>query len=90
MWSKWTQHLSSPQDREEFRKSLRLSAPILERVVEILDERERSLDTTEFAMDTFDNPSWAYLQASIIGRRSELREIKRLLTLDQRKELTND
>jgi hypothetical protein len=89
MWSKWTQHLNNYEDVEAFKRSLRLSKPVLERIIDLLDERDRSLDTTEFALDAFESPSWPYLQAAIVGRRTELREIKKLLTLDPRKEFND-
>lgn len=83
MWTKWTQHLSSEQEKKDFENKVYSSREVLERVTAILEERERALDYKEFDSSVFDSPSWPYLQASTVGRRSEIRDIKLLLTLDQ-------
>lgn len=84
MFSKWTQHLRSDTDKEEFRQAIKGSKPILDRIIQILDERETAIDTYTCDVKTFDSPSWPYLQAALVGKKSELREIKKLLTLDQK------
>ena len=81
MWTQWTSGLSD-KDKADFQRSALAASPVLQRAIEIITARELELDQEEYNMDTFDNcPSWAYKQAALVGRRSELRSLKQLLSL---------
>lgn len=85
MWTKWTSHLPEA-DKETFRNEIRGSKPTLDRVRNILKERLISLEYNELDPKIFGSPSWPYLQAAIIGRKAELRDFIKLLTIED----TND
>lgn len=83
MLSAWTQHLrNDPKAKQEFEEYVKGSKPLLNRLNEILDELEKSLDRSEIKPEVFDNPNWAYLQAYKNGYRGSLEKIKTLISID--------
>jgi hypothetical protein len=89
MWTKWTQNLKSEQDKIEFERAFRNSRPVLDRAIEILNEREKAINNKELDLNSFGSPSWPYLQAALVGARAEIRNLKILLTTLDNKD-TND
>ena len=85
MWTKWTQHLKSEKEKIDFERQINSSKSVLERIKEILDEKERTLQTKE---RDFWTPGWPYQQAYCVGQRDLIQEIKQLLTLDHRSNST--
>jgi len=80
MWTQWTSGLDE-NSKADFERMAKSASPVLQRAIEIIEAREKELDQEEYSMDSFDNPSWAYKQAALVGRRSELRSLKQLLSL---------
>jgi hypothetical protein len=89
MWTKWTQNLKSEQDRIEFERSFQSARPVLDRAIDILNEREKALTNRELDLKSFGSPSWPYLQAALVGARAELRNLKILFTTLDQKELND-
>lgn len=77
----WTKHLNSSgkEAQEAFEKTLRNSTLVLNRLRQILDERENSINQQEFSISDYDSNSWHYKQAHRNGQRSMLKEIKDLI-----------
>jgi hypothetical protein len=71
----------SAQDSADFQKQAQAATPVLQRALDLLEQREQELDQQEYSMGTFDDASWPYKQAAIVGARSELRNLKQLLSL---------
>ena len=86
MLSKWSEHLKLPKDREDFNKYVLGSKALLNRLSEILEEKEQSLDYSETALETYDHNNWPYRQAHKNGYRSAIRSIKHLIDPDHFKE----
>src|ERR1700749_2318985 len=63
MYSVWTDHLKTPEDKERFRSSLESAKPVLDRLQAILDDKATAIDTAERSVANYDNPNWAYRQA---------------------------
>jgi hypothetical protein len=85
MYTKWTQHLSDPKERENFLLHLRSAKPVLERLMDIIKEEEGVLDKSELSIKSFDTPNWPFLQAYKNGYRSGLNLTQKLIDLDQQK-----
>jgi hypothetical protein len=85
MYSVWTDHLKTPEDKERFRSSLESAKPVLDRLQAILDDKATAIDTAERSVANYDNPNWAYRQAHRNGCMSTIYGIKSLITLDQQK-----
>lgn len=86
MYVEWTKHLKDPENAERFTKEVYSARSVLERLYDILTEKEQSLDRSETNMSVYDNPNWEFRQAHKNGRREELSSLKTLINLDQQKD----
>ncbi len=73
----WTKHLRDPQAREDFEALVRNSTQVLSRLKDILNERQDNINSSDA---DFTTPSWAYQQASNIGKRNAYKDIDQLLS----------
>lgn len=80
----WTKHLKTEEEQKKFESSLRSSRFVLERLEEILKERLDNIEGYELSVNEYDNASWSSKQAHRNGQRSELKNILRLINLDNR------
>jgi hypothetical protein len=80
---RWTSNLKSDDEIKRFKSSLEGSRTILERLTQIIEETEASLQSDEFNVRSYDNPSWAYKQAFYNGAKAQLKLIKKLINPDQ-------
>ncbi len=78
----WTANIANKDTKESFEDLLRNSTKILDRLVQMCEERERSLDRIDFSLSSYDNPNWENKQAHINGRRAELQALKQLITIN--------
>lgn len=85
MLTVWTKNLKDPAEQDNFNNQLLGARPVLERLMELLDEKSQSLEISERSTKAYDNPNWAYLQAHKNGCASMLASIKTLINLDQQK-----
>lgn len=83
MDTRWFHHLPS-EKQEEFKKLLTNSQTVFTRLLEILEDEERSMLREETTLKDFDNPNWALKQAFRNGDRSRLRRLKDLLNFVRR------
>lgn len=86
MFTIWTKNLKTEQDREQFKNQLLSAQPVLDRLTELLNEKENELGRSERTMLVYDSPSWAYQQAHRNGYASALSAMKTLIDLDRQKE----
>lgn len=75
----WTKHLKDPQSKKKFEDTVRASRTALERLYEILQEKEGTLNRTETTVQDFDQPNWAHKQAFRNGQKASLKEMRELL-----------
>lgn len=75
----WTSHLKSQKEKKEFEELLRLTnRQVLERLDQILDSYQVSIDKNETSLKQYDSPSWPYLQAHQNGMRQGLSMVQDL------------
>lgn len=89
MITAWTQHTTNLEEKEQFERSVRAAKPVLDRLQQIIEKNEASLDAQERSPSSYDNVNWPYRQAHLNGFRHCLSEYKKLLTVDPQKE-TNE
>lgn len=77
----WTTHLKDPEDKKRFISYIHNSKGLLDRLNDILTEMETSVEQKE---SDYDSPGWAAYQADNNGYRRCLRQIRKLITLDQK------
>jgi len=90
MLSRWTQHLDTEEEKENFRREVRSARSVLERLTALVDEDEALLDRSETDQRIYDVPNWDYRQAHKNGLRQYMRAIRLLTNLDQQKGTNND
>jgi len=88
MLSAWTKNLKTEEERDRFLNTLLGARPVLERLTELLIEKEVDLDRSERSIKVYDNPNWAYQQAHKNGCAAMLSSFKTLINLDQQKDMT--
>lgn len=87
MYTKWTSHLKTPDDKKRFENQVTGSKPVLERLITLIDEDLKAIEEAE---QDFDNSSWAYKEAYLIGAKKELRKYRKLINLDEQVIKTNE
>lgn len=85
MYSRWTQHLKTEDEKEKFRKEVYSAKGVLERLKDIVAEDFDALEYSEIHPDTYEQPNWPYHQAHKNGLRQYMYQIKTLVDLDQQK-----
>jgi hypothetical protein len=92
LFSIWTQHLKDdPETKERFENEVKGSKRVLDRLIQIIDDRIELLDHMECSTDSYyEVPSWSHLQAHRNGNRSSLVALKKIIDLDQQTEKTDD
>lgn len=78
VWFK-QEHNRDPKRKEDFETTIRNSRVIVDRLLEILDQREEALERPEFNLDTYDG-GYPYKAAYLAGSRKELKEIRDLFS----------
>lgn len=71
-------NLSTEKERKDFEKLLRNSLIVLNRLYEILTERQEALERQTLNPKDFDTPNWAYKQAFLAGQKSTIQDLKDL------------
>lgn len=75
----WTKHLRDSQSKTDLENTIKASRTALERLYQIIDEKEDVVLRTETTISDFDQPNWANKQAFRNGQRAALKEIRELL-----------
>jgi hypothetical protein len=83
LYNAWTQNLQTEEEKERFKSALIGAEPILKRLNELLEIKERDIDRVERSQKAYENPNWAYLQAHRNGYLTAIQAIKNLVTPDQ-------
>lgn len=81
----WTKNLKTTEEQDNFNNQLLGARPVLQRLNELLQEKEAELDRSERTQKAYENPNWAYLQAHRNGCANMLASIKDLINLDHQR-----
>ena len=90
MYTKWTSHLTTEKDKDNFRNQIRASKDVLERMKQLLNEEEDVLNKSEINQKSYETNSWSSLQAHKNGYRQCIHIIKTLVDLDQQEHEEHD
>lgn len=83
MYTKWTSHLKTEDEKKRFENSITGSRVVFDRLLSIIDEEEKAIEQSEMDSKAYDNPAWAYKQAFKNGAKAAYRSLKKLVDLDQ-------
>ena len=86
MYTEWTHHLSTPEEKEAFTNSILGSKRVLDRLKAIIEMREEQVDRHDMNVKSFETPNWAYKQAFNLGLRLGLSITKKYIDLDGQQE----
>jgi hypothetical protein len=75
----WTKHIKDPDKKQNFESAVRASTTALGRLIEIIDDEERALESSSLTIKDFDDPSWAYKQAYRNGEKARLKKLRELI-----------
>lgn len=81
----WTAHLQTEDEKKRFANQIYGAREVLQRLCDLIEQKEDELGRAERSRDAYENPNWAYLQAHRNGCAQQLKAIKNLITLDQEK-----
>jgi len=90
MYSLWTQNIKDPEEKVSFEGSILGSKRVLNRLKDLIDAEKNGVEYTEQDHKSFDTPNWQYKTAYFFGYLSALNWIRRLIDLDQQKDIKND
>lgn len=84
MITAWTNHLQTEEEKERFKESLLHSRWLFDRLTQLLDQMDKSLENQELSTKAYDSPNWQYRQADCNGSKRMIRKIKQLINLDHK------
>jgi hypothetical protein len=90
MFTRWTQHLKSDEEKKRFRNDILSARTVLERLKQMLEEDEAALEKSERDQRVYGMPNWDYLQAHKNGNMQVYAVVKKLIDLDQQKAEYNE
>jgi hypothetical protein len=82
MWIKWTSNLSTETEINDFRNKVYGAKPVLDRIRQLLDEKEAAIDRSEIKLEEYENPNWSHKQAFKNGIRAACADLRLLLTIE--------
>jgi len=74
----WTKGLTG-KDKEDMETVVRHSTIVLQKILDIVDDKLGVLERKEIDFSTYENSAYPFIQAHINGKRASLEEIRRLL-----------
>lgn len=81
----WTKNLKTEEEVERFNNSLVGSADVLDRLGDLLTEKEVELNRSLLSLKSFQSPNWALETAYKNGYAAAILAIKELINLDQQR-----
>lgn len=83
MISAWTKACRSEEEKKELSNQINGSKVTLTRLQQLLDEMKCDCDNTEMNTKIYDLPNWDYRQADVNGYKRCLKQVSKLINLDQ-------
>lgn len=83
MISKWTSHLQTDKEKEDFQKEVYSAKRVLERLSQMVSEMDEEADRIETNPKFYELPNWDYRQANNNGYRRCLSILRKITNLDQ-------
>lgn len=83
MISKWTSHLQTDKEKEDFQKEVYSAKRVLERLSQMVSEMDTEAEQIETNPKFYELPNWDYRQANNNGYRRCLSILRKITTLDQ-------
>jgi hypothetical protein len=75
----WIKEFETDEEKKNFERQFHNASDVLEKLSQIYQKRLAALDLQERDF----SPGWEYKIASLIGRREEMKQLLKLIDLDQ-------
>jgi hypothetical protein len=85
MYIDWTKHIDDPKEKQNFERQILNAKPVLDRLHQMILERESVLTRVEHDEKSYESPSWSHLQAHRNGFKACAGIIKKYIDLDKQK-----
>lgn len=79
LWT--TDVINNPDEKDSFESYIKNNQRLLDRLKEIISQKQMTLMAKEFNINSYETPSWPCVQAHINGRMEAFEEIKQLTDL---------
>lgn len=83
MISAWTKHISDEEEKNRFKNAVLNSKSVLQRLQALMNEMKEDVEATELNTKIYDIPNWDYRQADTNGYKRCLKQISKVINLDQ-------
>ena len=80
----WTSNLKTEEEKERFQKQVLAAKPVLARLDNLLNERQKAIDIIDTGVDKYTQPGWDAIQAHYNGEKASIKYIKNLINLDHK------
>lgn len=90
MFIDWTKHLSTPEEKEAFSRTVSRAKHVLDRLKKLIENDLEAISKSELSIKAYDNPNWAYRQAHANGYKKALNNLLTLVDLNKQKEIKSD
>lgn len=90
MYTAWTQHLQSDEDKEKFTKTVLRAEPVLSHLKHLIEVDLKDTQQAERSIKAYENNNWAYRQAHVNGYIAAMTKLLTLVDLDQQKRKPDD
>lgn len=75
----WLRELKTEGEKEEFKQTLSVSKPVLDKLLKLCYNKRKSYDTEKYQKPDYSNANWALNQADINGYARALTEVIELI-----------
>lgn len=79
MFNRLLKDCKTEKEKRELRELVQVAAPLLNRIIKVLDEEIADLDTVSW--EDFKNPSWALERAAKDGYKKGLTQLKKYVIM---------
>lgn len=79
---RWTKHLKSQKDKDEFKQVVVASHQVLERLEQILKEKEEESIKEIVSRDSYKYHAWSEYQADKLGYLRALRDLGEIVKIE--------
>lgn len=85
MYTVWTSHLDTKEEKELFKNQVYSAREVLTRLSELINKEKQGVEIAELNIKIYDSPNWDYKVAHGNGFKSAINFVDKLITnLDHR------
>ena len=78
----WTSNLKTDDEKERFKRSLLASRSVFDRLTQIIEDKERVINSMETGVEIYERPGWEALMVHYNSEKGVYQWLKELINLD--------